>query len=589
MITDVLGALRWCVSLTGKFGSVVFWRTSLIVLLTLVSQVATLLASFLPLKVVILLGSDQMPRYLPEALSVYGRDMLIAGLSMATVAFFVVHLLSERLIAAITVQGSKRLLAQSHKIVLFEKQEEIASNAYLRFSQAVAAGVFSMLAMLGLFLMYQGMAWVLVGYLAVAAVLLWASGRVNSAIREYVESYLQKTMTLVAGIGFFVAFGFLVVDFLLLAPPWVLVAIVSLLLSRQLLGRVAAIATNVNALHSQRVKIDALFFHGKVLLSSQPKQDKTIWPLLEPGRRRGWVDDVFSKFVDNWRGAESIEWHSSSANNVAVLKVVGSSISDVFLIKLFDANRKRFALHEATLFNDPPKMIPGPCLVGTTEVGTYVCLVYRIPGGQLVSLNQRKARRALERLREQLITLNPPEALARRYSRSRPLLWQRLDSVLLERLSVAVVSGTQKQQLRRLLEQLPKVQLHLSSLPLTIVNPDLRPVSIWEAAESNETLVVNWSRWAIEPVGAKWPVGAGVNKKKDQVAHLTEVLEEASKVRPSLGMVPIEAVELSALCSALEDYCLKLQLVEGIELVGRILERLDALSSLKSAEEELPA
>lgn len=57
MVT-VLRSLRWLLSLGKKIGRVAFGHTLLIVCLTLVSQVAALLAAFLPLKVVILLGSE---------------------------------------------------------------------------------------------------------------------------------------------------------------------------------------------------------------------------------------------------------------------------------------------------------------------------------------------------------------------------------------------------------------------------------------------------------------------------------------------------------------------------------------------------
>jgi hypothetical protein len=75
-------------------------------MLTLISQISTLLAFFLPLKVVILLGSDRMPRYIPEALAALGHDALDRGPQYRDRGLFRgVYLLAERAIAWVTVRG----------------------------------------------------------------------------------------------------------------------------------------------------------------------------------------------------------------------------------------------------------------------------------------------------------------------------------------------------------------------------------------------------------------------------------------------------------------------------------------------------
>src|SRR5690625_4438492 len=148
MLNGVAATLRWCLSLGAKFIKEVPLRTQWIVLLTLVSQVSMLVASFLPLKVVIMLGSDRIPRYFPDAIRDYDRGQVLTLLSALAIAFFVLHNVSERLITTLTRSGSRRLLARSRKMVLFDNQDEIATQAYERFSRALASGVFVGLAAL---------------------------------------------------------------------------------------------------------------------------------------------------------------------------------------------------------------------------------------------------------------------------------------------------------------------------------------------------------------------------------------------------------------------------------------------------------
>lgn len=589
MISTVLGALRWCVSLAAKFGRVVFWRTSLIVLVTLVSQISTVLASFLPLKVVILLGSNGMPRYIPDVLAAQGRESLIVLLSAATVGFFLLHLLAEQLIAVITTQATRRLLAKSHKMVLFENQDEIAANAYQRFSLALAGVVFTVLALTGLFLLYSDMAWALTGYVMLAAIVLCVLGARSTSSRECLESQLPRTMKLTSGIGFFAAFAYLVVDFILLEPPGVLIAIVSLLWGRQVFDRLATVVQNIAALYKHRVKIDALFFHGKVLLPLT-RENRTIWPLLDPEIRGKWIATVLEELIPEWKGCKHIhiEWYPSGTPNVAAFMVTEKLSSAHFLVKLFGVNRKSVALHESTLLSDAPKGLPAPVFWGGTQVERFVCSVYRVPDGAPV-VQGKDSRHLARQLRTRLLAVEPPEAMVHRYLRSRPLLWQRIQPSFLKRLYVAVVSAEQKQQVSRLLELLPELQYHLKSLPLAIVNPALGSGRVWSEAQTGESIAFNWGRWTLEPVGAKWPVGTEVRKSGGELERLEKQLKAAAEMRPALIEVRVEQAKLAALASALEERCQRQQISDGLELVGRILDCLEALTEVQPAVNRLPA
>lgn len=576
MIDGVSASLRWCLSLARKFGHVVFWRTSLIVLLTIISQVSTLLASVLPLKVIILLGSDGLPSYLPGTLIGFGREFLIVVLSVATVGFFLLHLLIEKLIITVTKQATRRLLASSQKMVLFENQDEVAANSYQRFSRALAAGMFVSIAILGLVLLYPDMAWAMCSYIATVVIVLLALASFSAPFRDHLEYRLQRVLTLVAGFGFFGAFAFLVVDFILLDPPAVLVAIVSLLLVRQVLNRLAALVQDIFSMFRQRDRINALFFHGAVLMTARAPDDKTIWPLLLPENRKEWAEAVLKEVVPGWGGAARFEWHPSSNHNAAVLRAQCEAGPESYLLKLFDDKRKAIAFHESTLLSEAPGNFPGPEFLGTINVGAFVCLAYRLAEGATI-FDTGELKPHVNQLRKDLLAVEPPVGLAQRYQRSRPLLWQRIEAGLLSRLFVAVSTPEQSAQIARLLQLLPQLKQYLKSLPLVIVNPEIGSMGVWVESFTGQPLQLSWSRWALEPVGTKWPVGTGEWRSRDQVGRLAEALRGAAEVRPSLANVRPEVAELAALTAALEDRCLRQQFADGLELIDRILSRLDVL------------
>jgi len=161
----VLTALRWFVSVGFKVFRVVPWATNLGVMCTLVSQIASLLAALLPLKVIILLGSERIPSYFPPLLQDHGKTALIVGLGGAALAFFAIHLLAEWLIARLAAFGARSLIVHSRKLTLFENQEQLLSKAYQRFAAAIAGGVFIALAALALAWVYPLQAMVVGSYI----------------------------------------------------------------------------------------------------------------------------------------------------------------------------------------------------------------------------------------------------------------------------------------------------------------------------------------------------------------------------------------------------------------------------------------
>ncbi|MDR5860828.1 hypothetical protein FZZ93_15210 [Halomonas eurihalina] len=556
----MLNALRWSASLGAKFFRVVATQTVAVVFFTLVSQVSSLLASLLPLKVVILLGSDGVPRYFPTFLAELNRDLLIAGLSLATLCFFLVHLVSERIVTWVTVLGTSRLLVKSHKMILFENQDQVAAGGYQRYSRALAGGVFIGLAMCGLGWFYPEVAMVIIGYIVVVLLLLSVLHRYNATVREKLETKLRDLLNVVGGIGFFVAFAFLVLDFIVFDPPGVIVAIVTLILSRQIMTRATGLVADLAALNQQRVKLDALFFHGKVLLSSPVQHERTIWPLLQPSARQQWVRAVLEEFSDDDVTDIDCEWLQTGQTNLAALRAITGS--RCFLVKFFEKNRSSHALHEATLMGERVSCLPAPRFVGATQVQKFHCLLYELPAGH--SAQPAEVKLQVQSVRSELLAIEPPSQLCHRYQRSRPMLWQRLNVDLLERMYMATTSDEQRAMLDSLMENLARLGNKLQVLPLVLHQPDLSQDSLWVTDDAT-ALALNWGRWSLEPLGAGWPEGVG------GLQQLASAIIKASESRPALREVAIEDAELSALAFALERECNRQRYVQALELLPRLM------------------
>lgn len=565
MLAEVWRGLRWSLSLGAKIARVVPKLTFLLVCVALVSQVAMLLASFLPLKVVILLGSEGVPGYLPSPLKAVGRDALIGLLSLITVGFFVVHLMAEKIVDLLTGAATSRLLAKSHKLVLFERQEEVAAGAYQRFSRALAGGVFVALALLGMSFVYPLMTLVILAYLTACVVLILGLGGFSQNFRERLSGKLAPTLNFAAGVGFFVAFGFLVIDFIFLSPPGVIFAIVSLLLTRMIMLKCVNAIVDLSSLSRQRSKLDALFFHGRVFVPPSGTGEKSVWSLVEPMRRDEWLNAVMKEFVDSWTNCNSASWIQSGVPNVVALRVHDEEAGS-FLVKLFEPGRRALALHEATLTAENISGLPAPELVGNTQIKNYHCLIYRLGDGR--QPDREEARYLQEEIRGQLLVVQPPQALLQLFSRSKPSLWQRLADIETNRLLIS--SGTEKQRelVLRFLEVRNAISEHLRILPLVFVNPDINQSSVY-LTEMGHCLL-NWGRWSLDPIGSGWRDGP------KQMEKLRTFFETAKAGRKDLHQYPVEGAELAALTYSFETKCARQLYSEAIDLLPLMLEKFEA-------------
>lgn len=573
MLFDVMVGLRWNASLGVKFLRVVPYSTLAIVLLTLVSQIAMLLASFLPLKVIIMLGSDGIPRYFPSFLAALERDVLIGVLSAGTVGFFLVYLVAEKMIEGVTQYAATRLLAKSQKMVLFENQEALAASSYQRYSRALASGVFAGLAFLGLGWFYPEMSLIMLGYFAFILLLLWQGARYSTGVRERLESRLVQLMNVAALTGFFVAFGYLVIDFVFFNPPGVIIALVSFLLIRQAMQRAASMIADLTLLYRQKPKLNALFFHGQVFQPLQIDPKKSLWPLLMPDARQLWVADVLNAVAGEASGTLKTSWHQLGNPSVVGLRALRGD--QQFLLKLYESNRSSLALHEADLMTELPKHLPSARWLGTVPVEKFHCLVYQLPPGERPELP--KVGIQAQQLRDALLATSPRPEVVQRYMRSKAMLWQRLDQEALERLELAVTIADQQHSLAVLQAQLPLLRKLLEALPLTVLNIEMNQDTIWipavEEGKIAEPILLSWGVWTLEPIGAGWP------EAENFLVKLEDALLAGAAKRSELTNIKKEQVELAALTFALERECNRQRYNQALELIPRILERMIALES----------
>src|SRR5690554_4394917 len=562
--------LYWSAAVLRKFFRFVPLPTLSVVALTLVSQFSKLLAFFLPLKVIILIGSTGIPRYFPPSWAAYDRDVLVIALSLVTLVFYCTYLLAERLLEVMAEKGAAGIVVRSRKLVLFSNQDEVASQAYRKLAAGLATGVLAGLLGALFAVLYPAFLSVMVAYVLGVSLVLSLAAQRQPKWRTKLQENANSLVGLLSGAGFLLLFAFMVLDFLLWEGVGFMVAIISLLLSRQLLGRLESVIKDALWLHGKRLQINAIFFTGHRLEKApENPRHRKLWELLTLCERPERLMPLLERLGVEPLTADSTlscHWRQSGLTDILAFDVelrVPGRDPQALLLKVFGSRHRKAALNEADLLASATgRALPAPELLGVEQMDGFDVHLFRLRPG-MSDGRAGPVRRSTERLARCWL-VEPGRHLVARYCRSHPFLHQRLSSRMLPRLAAVAADPAQLNAIDQLTHRFDTLLAELNALPLAVINPGV-PRELTLVADSGELLLAHWGSWALEPIGADFPIGKGWEER------LRRVVAVAARQREALRAVPLERLRLCACCSAFETAYNKQKYADAIALISDML------------------
>ena len=294
--------------------------------------------------------------------------------------------------------------------------------------------------------------------------------------------------------------------------------------------------------------------------------------MLEMSRRDEWMAGVMREVADVTPKRIDSAWMQTGIANVAAFEVTacddrGQNLGP-YLVKLFNSNNRAIALHEASLLSGcEPGALPSPQFLGADQIEQYHCHLFKWTGAKELSANELGVKR--QEIAVWLLSYGPPKALLERYSRSRPMLGQRLNKDMIERLRLVSSDPQQLNNLMALEQKFDQLQSRLQRLPVQIINPDTHP-DILKCTENGDVNLTHWGRWSIEPVGAGWPV-PGWPVSENDLNRLSEALDHAKKSRMALTSVIDTDIRLAALTFYFETLYNRQQYMNALEILPSML------------------
>ncbi|SPO60159.1 conserved membrane protein of unknown function [Pseudomonas inefficax] len=572
----IRSTLGWCLSIGIKLLRVVPFTTITVQITTLASQFFLLLAFFLPLKVIILLGSEKIPNYFPSAFQVLKKNHLIVSLSAAAAVCYVLYLLSELLIAYRCRQGARALLLRSAKLNMFENQEKIAVYAYSRFTRAMAAALFFVISTMTLLIIYPKLLVVVFGYTVLATLLCITAYNFSPKAQVHFQQNHSNILNALSATGFLLSFFCLVADFLYFPHQRIFHAVIAVLVMRQALQRLTSMVQDVVSLRMQHRQINAMFFQSQPLLE-QRQNNQQLECLLSPSSREAWAETLMGQAgVDTSNGLQ-ISWHQIDAVDVYAfhITVLDNENPQEYLAKLFGNNIATLAEQERLLLKYQPDL-PSLKWLGHYLLHGVDCHLFRLNGHK--KLIRRQIGDGVVAINEQLLRCEPARELILRFSRTRPYLEQRLDRNIIEPLRFVCSTPEEADKVERLLDSFELIVGRLNDLPRQIVSLDITSEALLVSA-SHQYQLSHWSSWRIEAVGSNWPVG--------EKERLCKAIEAARSQRPSLVNTTTDDIVLSAFMYSFEKFLLRKDYPAALRLLDDILAATEAEKPQKVGQESI--
>ncbi len=559
LLRDTLSTKNWIVSIRRKFWKIVPFNTTYIILLTIFSQLTFMVAFLLPIKIIMFLGSGRIPKYIPEPIAQVEYNTLILILSSCVVLFYALHSISEKIITLYVEKGTKKLLAHTNKSSLFENQEQVALNAYMKFSKALAGFIFVFLVMLGLGFIYTKLFVFIVFYILVGICLIFCTVALSQKFFVYLKNKTNIVLNTFANIGFFAVFLFMVYDILFTGAKLnFLVIIISVILSRQLLSQLTGSILNLKAIYTHRIKINALFYHGHTLNHTMVTSKNSFWDMLEKKEQlEKTIQIILCDVLEIENSNFTYEWFDIRINNLAVF-IVKTEENKKYLLQIFNTNQSSLAKHQLS-FLEYEKSKLHLDLKGAVELEKCHCHLFELDTETMVLA--KKFKEENYSFLSSLIGLIPKEETTQLYKKSKPLLTKRIQPYMIDRVSIATRKVIENEALIYFKKNLSDILKYIETLPLQYINPNLSTNLL---KKDEKILACFWGRWSIEPIGASFPIG--------RLNDLEKEYEIFKKNRTDLEKIGFESIALVAYLSEFERLSNRMLYTQALKPMQKVVE-----------------
>lgn len=527
MTQESFAFLRWLKQAVRRLLTLDRRTTTILITSITINQFLTIIAFFLPLKVILLAGSDSVPYYFDSLITEETKDLWVGILAALTFISFLISKYVDSLTARYSGRGAQELLDSANQVPISSNEEELSESTYHKICETSAKLLFALVALIGGLLLFPPL------FLTVLAILLLefavaahATSREKSdygrnRLHAYIETKPKDFLTLLQALNFFAVFIFLTLTFLILDQVSFIIAIASIIISRQLFASIRLVVNDAIKLRRDRSYVDAILFPDSRLGEPEASTAHDFRSAFSNDKRLKRLYQLDESLF--FSVSESV-WVDSGTDKIAIFDLYGpggiANGERLYREYVYNSRSVRGVEQHDYLLRemDADDVLCLPRVASYDDAGFF---------GRVVEYRRVEAidRPTYTRFRRDLLThywsLPIPPELAQSFTNARLQLHERIYETRLAQLALAADEAWAQETYQQLRESLDALCERISDLPLVLINNNLSLRNI-VCRNGREPRLVNWTSWALEPLGV------GFDPEGDDI----ELLQEgADKVR----------------------------------------------------------
>ena len=497
-----------------------------LVLCAVGSRITRMLSRLLPLKVILLAGSEGVPSYFQPFLA---PDQKVVGLIILTAAAILCYgadFFLDGITMRLSESGSRHVAKSANEIVLSDQLRQ-AQSGYSRVMELTANLVF---ACVGLGVIATADLWLvaflLSFFVAIFLFTAWAlRGNVYAQHRplaHFIISDLKNYLGTLSIVSFIVSFLFIVAPFITGNSANVLVAMIAITFLRRTLGSVTSAAKMATSLISRVHEVNALIFRNHQVQRPERTDQRTMRETFAGERRLKVLADELRRRDPRIRQITS-NW-SDKIGGVQAFSVraeVDDTTDRAFTVRIFPEQQlKKLDNEEFLLTNASAEALLTPKSLGRVEQLPFQMHVWEV-GPSARELTREEWRHAFPQLIQAIWSYAPPSELVLAYRMSHSLLHERLSDSVVQRVSLAVDNQAAADLFDTFCGNLEGYRERIARVPLYLQNTSLNMASVLK--DEDKVVVLDWTAWRLDPLG--------VGHMPFRAEQLPDILAEVSDAR----------------------------------------------------------
>ena len=560
-----------------------------------ISRIAKLLAFLLPLKVIMLAGSEGVPRYFAFFIEEHAKSDWILWLAIAAVLSYVLALSLDALIRNLSRLGAAQVLEKSSKVAVLSRQQAVAKDYYERITQLSAAFTFVVIGYIVIGFVNLGL---LIFMMGISLSAFFLTGLVTNDKEEhrlikkrkdlqlmqfgsYLKNNYKRYIGIISSIIFLSSFLFILYPYISVQSDQtnLLLSLLSLIVMRQCVKSSENVVSGVISLSREKRQVDALFFKKKYYHGVERKGKKEVRRYFMPEARDQLIEKQMRECLGDAGPAVS-HWRDSPVSGISFFEIStqgpDGSLATNHLLQVFHPRFHHFLDKEELLFSYVEReRVHAPASMLVETVGGFKTQLIRY-GRQVppAAWSTKKLEIFMD-----LWGLQPPRRLVREYRKSHPLMQDRLTEEMIGRLAIAADTEIKIICYQRLMNSIDEMNSVLKALPLYIHNPDIRNdnavVVARPGAEGGVYKVLTWGRWSLQLIGIEITNNLGDLELDDVVKF---VKGKRNDMSPGYG---VNHIRFSACCWEFETAISKGRYNHAIEVGSKLLESFDKIRGVE--------